>query len=72
MWALLIVPAQPPRQVDNPGIRRGEWDCIGPLPQKRLDEALGLAIGLGRVRPGADMPDSKHPQRLAKQPRDVT
>ncbi len=27
--------------------------CIGPLAQGGLDEALGLAVGSGRVGPGA-------------------
>ena len=61
MRALLIVPGQPARQIGDPSIRGAERDCIGPFPQERLDEALSLSVGLGRVRPGADVPDPEHP-----------
>ncbi len=71
MRALLIVPGQPPGQIGNPSFRGAERDRIGPFPQQRLDEALGLAIGFRRVRSRPDVPDPKQPQRLAEQPRDV-
>ena len=29
--------------------------CVGPFPQRGLDEALGLAVGLGCVGPGSDV-----------------
>src|SRR5690606_14386391 len=30
-------------------------DGVGPFPERGLDEAFGLAVGLWRVRPGADV-----------------
>ena len=33
----------------------GVGACVGPFPQRGLDEALGLAVGLGRVEPGSDV-----------------
>ena len=37
-----------------------------------IREALGLAVCLRRIGPGADMADAEHPQRLAEVPGDVT
>ena len=32
---------------------------VGPLAQQRLDEGLGLAVGLGSVGPGAQVPGAE-------------
>jgi hypothetical protein len=39
-----------------------EWHPAGPLLAERLDESLRLAVGPGRVEPGADVPQ---PQCIA-------
>ena len=48
-----------PIVVMNPAIKHGGalrrmivGDAVGPLAQRGLDEALGLAVSLGPVRPG--------------------
>lgn len=42
---------------------------IGPLTQRGLDEAVGLAVGLRCGRPGADVPDAKPPAGTDKSER---
>ncbi len=42
------------RCLEHPTVER---DRISPFPQERLDEALGLTVGLGRIGPYADMAD---------------
>ena len=39
---------------------------VGPFPQCGLDEALGLAVGFGRVRPGSDVLQTQVPTRIAE------
>ena len=55
MWPVPIVPMQPVGQVLGAasGCRIG--DSVGPFPERGLNEALGLAVGLGRVWFGADV-----------------
>ena len=38
--------------------------CISPLAQRGLHEALGLAVGSGRVGPGPLVPDAEPAKRL--------
>ena len=68
MVAMPVVVVQP---TDHSGAAHGRGRVgatIGPLPQERLDEALGLAIGARRVRPGARVPE---PRALAGRRKDV-
>ena len=39
---------------------------VGPFAQRGLDEALGLAVGLGRVGPGADVLEAEIAAGLAE------
>src|SRR5215470_6931313 len=68
MVAMPVVVVQP---TDHSGAAHGRGRVgatIGPLPQERLDEALGLAIGARRVRPGTRVPE---PRALAGGRKDV-
>src|SRR5690242_11438089 len=67
MSPVLVVPGEPTGQIDGSPLGGPEWDGIGPFAQQGLNEALGLAVGLWRVGPGADVPDREHPQDLAEQ-----
>ena len=71
MGSLEVVVAEPTGQVGGPGRRAAIWQGVGPLAQQGLDEAFGLAVGLGRVRPGAEVAQAEHPAGLAKEARDV-
>ena len=42
-------------QPAGPLLRVREGHGVGPLPAQCLDEPLGLAVGSGRVGPGADV-----------------
>jgi hypothetical protein len=44
---------------------------ICPFPAERLDESLGLAVGSGRVGPGADVPQTQGAAGLGKRFGDV-
>lgn len=52
-----IVSMQPDRQLGGAivGVRIGQG--VGPFPESGLDEALGLAVGPGRIGPCPDMPE---------------
>jgi len=39
---------------------------IGPLPVEDLNEPFGLAVGSGRVGPGADVPQTQRAAGLGK------
>src|SRR4029450_13092010 len=71
MRSLLIVVAQPSGQVGGAAVGAAVRQGVGPLTQERLDEALGLAVGLGRVGPGGDVARGQEPTHLAKEARDV-
>ena len=66
MRSLVVVVAQPSRKVGGAGVGAAVRQGVGPLTQERLDEALGLAVGLGRVRPGADVAQAQEPTHLAE------
>ena len=59
MRSLLIVVAEPTRQVLGSGIATAIEADVGPLAQHGLDEALRLSIGARCVRPRAVMAQSK-------------
>ena len=42
--------------------------AVSPLAQRRLDETLGLAVGLGAVRSGKDVFDTQAPAGLGEVP----
>jgi hypothetical protein len=42
-----------------------------PFAHQGLDEALGLAVGLGGAGPGAEVADAKPPQHLGEEPGDI-
>jgi len=64
MRAMPIVAMEPERQFGGALLRCVVGPGIGPFAQGGLDEAFGLAIGLGRIGPGADVLDGEPPQRL--------
>jgi hypothetical protein len=59
-----VVAVKPERELV--GAMIGGWVGlgVGPLAQACLNEALGLSVGLGGVRPGAQMLDFEPAQRL--------
>ena len=61
-----IVSVQPDRQLRGAPV--GCWisDGIGPFPEGGLDEALGLAVGFGRVGLGAEVFDAELPAGVAE------
>src|SRR5258708_22372625 len=67
--ALLVVVSQKRRQRARPRPGGGIGPHVRPLRQAGPDEALGFAVGLRRVRPGAVMPDpelaTQRPQHVA-------
>jgi hypothetical protein len=68
MGACAIIVLQPPRE-DPPAIRRGVVGApVGPLAQRRLDEALRFAVRAGRVGAG---PAMEHAQRPTGGPKAV-
>jgi len=54
-----------------PLLRVLEGQGIGPLPAERLDESFRLAVGSGRVRPSADVPQPQNAAGLGKSLGDV-
>ena len=50
-----IVSVQPDRQFGGTVIGCRIGDGVGPFAQRRLDEALGLAVGLRRIGPCRDV-----------------
>jgi hypothetical protein len=71
MGSLVVVVAQPSGRVGGAAVRAAVRQGVGPLAQERLNEAFGLAVGLGRVRPGAEVAQAQQPAGLAQQARDV-
>jgi hypothetical protein len=67
MRSLVVVVPQPPGQVGSAGIGAAIGQGIGPFAQQGLDEPLGLAIGLRRVRPGPDVAQAQQAASLAEQ-----
>jgi hypothetical protein len=59
MGAMPVVLVGPCRQALFALFRAGIRACIDPLPQSRLNEPPGLAIGSGGIGPGVDMFDAK-------------
>ena len=61
-----IVSVQPDRKLLGAAI--GCWIglSVGPFPERGLDEALGLAVGFGRVGLGADVLDAQVPASVAE------
>lgn len=55
MRTVPIVPMQPYGQFGGSVVRGRIGDGVGPFPESSLDEALGLAVGLGRIGLGPDM-----------------
>jgi len=48
-----------------------EGHGVGPLPAEGLNETLRLAVGSGRVGPGADVPQTQDAAGLGERPGDV-
>jgi hypothetical protein len=55
MWAMPVVAVEPRRQLCGALGRSRIGQRIGPFPQRGLDEALGLAVGPGRIGPGSEV-----------------
>jgi len=54
-----VIDRQVARQPPVAFLRVLEGHRVGPLPAEGLDKALGLAVGAGRVGPGADVLEAK-------------
>jgi len=59
------------RQAPVPLLRVLERHGVAPLPSEGLDEPLCLAVGSGRVRPGANVPQPVGATGLGERPGDV-
>src|SRR5438477_7664690 len=59
MGPVPVVAMQPSWQLVGSAIGVGVGLSVSPFPQRALDEALGLAVGLRRVRPGPDVLESE-------------
>src|SRR3981189_2203272 len=66
MGPMPIVSVQPNRKFLGTAI--GCWIglSVGPLPERGLDEALGLAVGFWRIGLGADVLDAQVPASITK------
>jgi hypothetical protein len=64
MRAMPIVAVQPDGQFGGAFFRGAVRPGVGPFAQAGLDEAFCLAVGSGRVGPGAQMLDFEPAQRL--------
>ena len=53
--AMPIVAVHPGWQLGSSLYRGWIGDCVGPFPERGLDEAFGFAIGPGRIRLGSDV-----------------
>ena len=62
--AVPVAVAQPGRQAGGAQAGVGVGAGAVPLAQRGLDEPLGLAVGSGRVRPGAEAPGPQPPAQL--------
>jgi hypothetical protein len=61
-----IVSVQPDGEFLCAAIGRGIGLSVRPLPERRLNEALGLAVGFGRVGLGADVFEAQFDAGVAK------
>ena len=61
MLAVPVVVVEPAGQVCGAHLGAGVGEGVGPLAQRRLDEALGLAVGAGPVRAGESLSDTQFP-----------
>ena len=61
-----VEPVKPSGEVRVSGLRCRIGEAVGPFAQEGLDEALGLAVGLGRVGSGEDVADAQPSQRLGE------
>jgi len=59
MRTVPIVTMEPSWQLGSAFFRGVVGLGISPFAQAGLDEALGLAVGLGRIGPGADVLEAK-------------
>ena len=59
MWPVPIVAMKPARQFGGAFLRSVVGAGVGPFTQARLNKALSLAIGLGRVWSGEDLPQTE-------------
>src|SRR4051812_17842878 len=61
-----VVLVQPDRKLMGATVGGGIGLGVSPFSERGLDEALCLAVGFGRVGPGADVLDAQVPARLAE------
>ena len=59
MRSVPVVAVEPCWQISFALLRRLVFDGVSPFPDRRLHEALGLAVGLGRVGFGAQVLDAE-------------
>src|SRR5262249_9333765 len=64
--AMPVVLVQPDREFFGAIVGGGIGLGVGPFPERRLDEALGLAVGFGRVGPGADVLEAEVPASVTE------
>jgi hypothetical protein len=67
MGASVVVVVQPDRQLAAPVGGGAVGHGIGPVLEHGLDEALGLAVGLGRVGPGPQVAQAERLAGLAEE-----
>ncbi len=67
----VVVEAQVRREGCGALGRAGERSPVGPFAQQRLDEALRLAVGAGRVRPGEAVSELPGPADAGETPRAI-
>src|SRR5436190_13463057 len=67
MWSLDIVEVEVAAQAGHPLGSRLEGLGIGPFGEKGPDEAFGLAVGLGSIRPGPTRDDPELRAGLAEE-----
>jgi len=66
MGSVAVIAVQPSWQLGPTLLGGVERGCVCPFAQGGLDEALGLAVGLRRVWPGADVFDAEALAGLAE------
>jgi hypothetical protein len=57
VWSVVVVPAQPAGEGFDAVVACWVDEAVGPFALQDADEGFGLAVGPGRVGPGADVAD---------------
>lgn len=68
MWTVAVVVVELVLEPLAALLRGGIAGRVGPLTQRYLDEALGLAVGMGRLGAGIGMAQLQAPTGVGKVP----